>query len=31
MQELSYEEFNSLDISPYQIYGLDLDYQQFFL
>ncbi len=30
MQSLSYEEFNNLDISPYQIYGLDLDYQQIF-
>jgi len=30
MQNLSIEEFNNLDISPYQIYNLDLDYQQSF-
>jgi len=30
MQRLSLEEFNTLDISPYQIYSLDLDYQQSF-
>ena len=30
MQNLSLEEFDNLDISPYQIYGLDLDYQQSF-
>lgn len=30
MQSLTYEEFNTLDISPYQVYGLDLDYQQSF-
>jgi len=27
---LNLEEFNKLDVSPYQIYGLDLDYQQSF-
>ncbi len=30
MQTLNLEEFNNLDISPYQVYGLDLDYQQSF-
>jgi len=30
MQNLSLEEFNNSDVSPYQIYGLDLDYQQSF-
>jgi DNA polymerase elongation subunit (family B) len=30
LQTLNLEEFNNLDISPYQVYGLDLDYQQSF-
>jgi len=30
LQTVSFEEFKSLDISPYQVYGLDLDYQQYY-
>ena len=30
MQQFSYNEFKNLEISPYQIYSLDLDYQQYY-
>lgn len=30
MQSFSFEEFKSMDISPYQVYGLDVDYQQYY-
>ncbi len=30
MQTFSFEEFKSMNLSPYQIYGLDLDYQQYY-
>ena len=28
MQEISFEQFKGMEFSPYQVYGLDLDYQQ---
>jgi DNA polymerase elongation subunit (family B) len=30
MQTFSFSEFKEMDISPYQIYSLDLDYQQYY-
>jgi len=30
LQNFSFEEFKSMDISPYQVYSLDLDYQQYY-
>lgn len=30
MQNFSFEEFKSMNINPYNVYGLDLDYQQYY-
>lgn len=30
MQSFSYSEFKDMNINPYQVYGLDLDYQQYY-
>lgn len=30
MQAFNFEEFKNLDINPYQVYGLDIDYQQYY-
>ncbi len=30
MQSFSFSEFKDMNISPYQVYGLDLDYQQYY-
>ncbi len=30
MQSFSFQEFKDMNINPYQVYGLDLDYQQYY-